>query len=188
MVSDTKTALMDIAEHAARSRGVDGFSYADLAGAIGIRKASVHYHFPTKDDLAKALVERYQAKLRAECNAIDAVHATGGARLRAVIAFYRSALADGKEVCLCVALSTSRESLSKPVTERIGDIRAMMVSWLKTVYLRGADDHTIECVQNSLAEAYATLALLEGAHLAARTNGNILTFDAVTELISNRCR
>ena len=82
MVSDTKTALMDIAEHAARSRGVDGFSYADLAGAIGIRKASVHYHFPTKDDLAKALVERYQAKLRAECNAIDAVHATGGARLR----------------------------------------------------------------------------------------------------------
>jgi TetR/AcrR family transcriptional repressor of nem operon len=126
MVSDTKAALMDIAEHAARSRGFDGFSYADLAGAIGIRKASVHYHFPTKDDLAKALVDRYKVKLRAECNAIDALHATGGARLRAVLAFYRSALAEGDEVCLCVALSTSRESLSEPVTERIGDIRAIM--------------------------------------------------------------
>jgi TetR/AcrR family transcriptional repressor of nem operon len=43
-------------------------------------------------------------------------------------------------------------------------------------------------VQDPLAEAYATLALLEGAHLAARTDGTILTFDVVTELISNRCR
>ena len=35
MNRDTRTALMDLAEHTVRSRGFDGFSYADLAEAIG---------------------------------------------------------------------------------------------------------------------------------------------------------
>jgi TetR/AcrR family transcriptional repressor of nem operon len=33
--------------------GYNGFSHADIAEAIGIRKASIHYHFPTKVDLVR---------------------------------------------------------------------------------------------------------------------------------------
>lgn len=55
---DTRTALLQSAERAARQRGYDGFSYADLAGDVGLRKASIHHHFPTKATLALALIER----------------------------------------------------------------------------------------------------------------------------------
>ena len=30
--------------------GYNGFSYADVAAVVGIRKASIHHHFPTKVD------------------------------------------------------------------------------------------------------------------------------------------
>jgi len=112
MNRDTRTALMDLAEHTVRSRGFDGFSYADLAEAIGIRKASIHYHFPTKAKLSEALIERYQTSLQQGLTEIDAAHASAGARLKALIALYRGALHDGQTVCLCVAFSTCRESLS----------------------------------------------------------------------------
>lgn len=72
MNRDTRTALMDLAEHTVRSRGFDGFSYADLAEAIGIRKASIHYHFPTKAKLSEALIERYQTSLQQGLTEIDA--------------------------------------------------------------------------------------------------------------------
>jgi TetR/AcrR family transcriptional regulator, transcriptional repressor for nem operon len=49
----TRTALIDLAEHSVRSQGFDRFSYADLTEAIGIRKASIHYHFPTKANLSR---------------------------------------------------------------------------------------------------------------------------------------
>ena len=55
---DTRTALLESAERTARQRGYDGFSYADLADDVGIRKASIHHHFPTKATLALALIER----------------------------------------------------------------------------------------------------------------------------------
>ena len=56
---NTRTSLLDSAEQAVRQRGYNGFSYADLAREIGIRKASIHHHFPTKADLGLALIERY---------------------------------------------------------------------------------------------------------------------------------
>ena len=41
MAIDTKTTLLDSAEPAARARGFDGFSYADLAPEVGISKANI---------------------------------------------------------------------------------------------------------------------------------------------------
>ena len=42
--------------------GYNGFSYADIAGEVGIRKASIHHHFPSKTDLGIAVVDRYIAR------------------------------------------------------------------------------------------------------------------------------
>lgn len=46
-------------------RGYSAFSYADISEAVGIRKASIHYHFPSKAALVIAvlrLTERRASK------------------------------------------------------------------------------------------------------------------------------
>ena len=52
--------ILDVAERLIQTRGFNGFSYADVSAAVGITKASLHYHFPTKADLGLSLVQRYQ--------------------------------------------------------------------------------------------------------------------------------
>lgn len=188
MTADTKTALMDVAEQAARARGFDGFSYADLAEAVGIRKASVHHHFPTKAALSVALMQRYHDKLAGECARIDAEHATAGERLKALGGVYKSALNDGRTLCLCVALIGSRESLTDEVVSRIKIFRAMMVDWIAAVYLLGKTDGTVAGITDPVSEAHSTLALLEGAHLAARAEEDIEMFDQATASMLARCR
>ncbi|WP_345191535.1 TetR/AcrR family transcriptional regulator, partial [Gluconacetobacter tumulicola] len=42
---------------AARSYNV--LSFREIAKAVGIKNASMHYHFPTKGDLGAALARRY---------------------------------------------------------------------------------------------------------------------------------
>ncbi len=44
---------------------LNGFSYADIAEVVGIRKPSIHHHFPSKADLVRALVAGYQDDLAA---------------------------------------------------------------------------------------------------------------------------
>src|ERR1700689_5234 len=70
------TAILDVAEQLAQTRGYNGFSYADIASQLGVTKASLHYHFPSKAELGRALIERYRVVFGAALEEIDQ-HAKG---------------------------------------------------------------------------------------------------------------
>lgn len=186
MSVDTKTALLNSAERAARTRGFDGFSYADLAADVGIRKASIHHHFPSKAALSVALIERYYADLETACGEIDRDHTTGGTRLLAFIDRYRGALDGGHSLCLCVSFSTSTESLPDEVIIQMSRFRSMVLQWLTATFKFGKEDGTIKNVSNPELEAATALPLLEGAQLAARVEQDPQKFDFALQLLMNR--
>jgi TetR/AcrR family transcriptional regulator, transcriptional repressor for nem operon len=183
---DTKAALLDSAETAVRERGYDGFSYADLAAAVGIRKASVHHHFPAKADLAEALIERYSHAVFARLDEIDALQPSAGGRLAALVATYRAATADGTKLCLCVAFCTGRDSLSPAVLVILDAFRLRVAGWLSEVFILGKTDGSIAGVSDPLAEAQACLAQLEGAQLVARAAKDCARFDAAVARLLER--
>jgi TetR/AcrR family transcriptional repressor of nem operon len=183
---DRKTALLDSAEQAARSRGFDAFSYADLAADVGIRTASIHYHFPTKADLSAALMQRYHQGFKQICADIDAQQTTGGARLAALIDRYRLAHNEATQVCLCVAFSISRQSLSEDVVSQMAAFRTMMRNWIAAVFALGKTDGSITNVQDEADEAAAILCLLEGAQLSARAQNEPPAFDEAVEILHKR--
>lgn len=185
---DTRTLLLDHAEAAARTRGFDGFSYADLAGQVGIRKASIHHHFPRKADLALALIERYIAAIMAQLEELSRREERGAARLRGVCASFRAALDEGRKLCLCVAFAAGRDSLDPPVIARIAAYHERLTLWLADCFQRGAADGTIAVVGEPLAEARAALALFEGAQLIARAANRVDLFDAATAAFLARLR
>jgi len=59
---DTRHELIEAAEVLVRTRGYSGFSFAQLSDVVGIKKASVHHYFKTKDDLARALIAAYDKR------------------------------------------------------------------------------------------------------------------------------
>ena len=183
---DTKTALLNSAENAARRHGFDGFSYADLAEDVGIRKASIHHHFPSKANLSVALMERYHKNFQEVCADIDATCETGGAQLAELIQQYRKGSDDGKRICLCASFSASRDSLPPEVVEKISNFRAMVVGWMTSAFDKGRKDGTISSVTHPALEATSMMSLLEGAQLAARAAENPILFDNATELLMRR--
>ena len=62
--SETAEQILDLAETLIQTRGYSAFSYQDIADSLGIRKASIHYHFPSKSDLGVAVVDRYMSPFR----------------------------------------------------------------------------------------------------------------------------
>ena len=45
-------------------RGLNGFSYRDISEPMGVKNAAIHYHFPNKMDLVKALIDENHQVLR----------------------------------------------------------------------------------------------------------------------------
>ena len=177
---NTRTALLNSAENAARQRGFDGFSYADLAQEVGIRKASIHHYFPKKADLALELLERYAAGFMDDLAEIDTANSSAADKLRAYHTLYRDALVDGTQLCLCVAFSAGRDSLPEPVLQRLNQFHADSITWLTRVLSIATDDGSVAGLTDAEAEAHATLALMEGAQLVARAANSAAPFDRAT--------
>ena len=57
--SETRTRILDAAQTEVLGKGFAATSIDDIQSAAGISRGTFFYHFPTKDDLARALVERY---------------------------------------------------------------------------------------------------------------------------------
>ncbi len=174
---NTKTALLDSAERLARTRGFDAFSYADLSKLVGIRKASIHHHFPTKADLGLSLISRYRETFFDALGTITTEHTTAGAQLQAYLALYRSALGKGTQVCLCVSFSAGRDSFDEAVLAELNRFHDDSVIWLTDLFQRGRTDGTVSGVADAEQEARACLALVEGAQLVSRAAEDAGFFD-----------
>jgi AcrR family transcriptional regulator len=78
--------VVRVAERLVQTRGINGFSYADVAGELGVTKASLHYHFPGKAELGVALINRDEAwleRLLEQGTTEGALHYEGRAREQA---------------------------------------------------------------------------------------------------------
>src|SRR4051812_33948193 len=112
--SATAARILDIAEALVQRRGFNGFSYADIAAELEITTATLHYHFPGKAELGRALITRYAARFDDALRRIDTDCADAPARLRAYGELYAAVLRD-RRFCLCGMLAAEHDTLAEPM-------------------------------------------------------------------------
>ncbi len=170
-VSDTSGRILDIAERLVQTRGFNAFSYADIAAALNITKASLHYHFPTKAILGERLVERYQEGFVTALGKIESTHASAAARLRAYVDIYSDVL-DNDRMCLCGMLAADYATLPDSIKDRVRRFFDANETWLTPVLTRGRARKEIVFSGPPLESARFLVGALEGAMLLARSHGD----------------
>jgi TetR/AcrR family transcriptional repressor of nem operon len=155
MAPDTRTALLDLAEELAQTRGLNAFSFQDLADGIGIRTASVHHHFPSKEDLGRAIMERYRVRFNASVEAISSRTRVPRRRLELFAELFRE-------------YATLPPSVQREVRAFYEETEA----WLSQVLSEGRDEGALRFEGSPSSVARTFLATLEGAMIAARTFGD----------------
>ena len=167
----TAARILDIAERLVQSRGYNAFSYADVAHAVGIRKASLHYHFATKADLGQALVARYREAFLEALRGIE-TRADGAAeRLREYVGLYDAVLRK-KRMCMCGMLATDAATLPRPMRESVAEFFDENVAWLARVLEHGRARRELRFEGTAASMAAFFVSTLEGAMLIAHGSGD----------------
>lgn len=180
----TREKLMATAERLVRTRGYSAISYADLAKAVGIRKASIHHHFPGKADLGAALTAEYVDRFSALLNQIDASEPDALARIRKYASIYEASIRDGM-LCLCGMLVTEIQVLPEEVRAGVRRFFAQQLTWLTRVLAEGAARSELKIVEKPETAAERILSALEGATLVAwGTSDPGVVVRATTDLIA----
>lgn len=158
---ETRTALMQCAESLLRSRGYSAFSYADLAAAVGIRKASIHYHFPTKEELGLEVARAYVARSVQACKDIHREQASLHARLQGFVALFMAGV-EPDHLPLCGALAAEMAVLPERLQALTRDYFRTQLAWLQTVLEEGMTSGELPAGLDAGAGAHRILSLLEG--------------------------
>jgi TetR/AcrR family transcriptional repressor of nem operon len=164
---DTRAELLLQAETLVRRRGYAGFSYADLAETVRIRKASIHHHFPTKSDLAHALVAAYDARYDAALAEIRAGEPDAIERIAAYGALYLGGVEAGLG-CLCAVLAIEGDALPASLRADIARFFEKHIAWLESVLAEGVAAGSVRVSAEPGATARMVVAALEGALLMER--------------------
>jgi TetR/AcrR family transcriptional repressor of nem operon len=172
---DTATRILDAAERLVQLRGFNGFSYADIAGELGLTTAGLHYHFPSKAALGEALIRRYAARFGEALAAIDADRADAREKLDAYAALYADVLR-GRRMCLCGMLAAEFQTLPKPMRTAVVLFFDENEAWLAGVLEEGRAEGTFRFPGSATDAAQAILSGLEGAMLVARPYGDVGRF------------
>ena len=112
MTTMTRERLLSEAEHLMREKGYSVFSYADLSKIVGITKASIHHHFPTKDILGEQVVIQAFSDTQRVFEQIEATEKSAERRIAAYIdIFAQSHKASLLPLCCALSAETARQLL-----------------------------------------------------------------------------
>lgn len=186
-VSTTADDILACARTLIIAGGYNGFSYADIADVVGIRKPSIHHHFPSKVDLVRTLVSRYRQEAEVgiaelERNVSDPVEL-----LQAYTGYWKACITDASApFCVCALLAGELPVLPEEIALEVrGHFRALS-TWLTSVFERGMQLGSLRLSSSPRVEAEVFIATIHGAMLSARAYGDPQVFGQITDPLLDR--
>lgn len=170
--SKVAQTILDVAQKLLQEKGYNAFSYRDLAREVGIKTSSIHYYFPTKEDLAKALTVRYREHFKMALSQIDAQTDNPGMKLELFMKLFVDSFTACKKICLCSMLAADFANLPATVQKEIRGLFDDNEAWLARVLEDGRRAKALEFRGDPKLKAGAIFAALEGATISARTFGD----------------
>ena len=175
----TETKILEVGRELIQQRGPEDFSYRDVADRVGIQSATIHYYFPAKDDLVVAVATQYRADFADSLAEIDAnAKLTALDKVERFAGIFREVLGKGR-VCLCGMLASGTGSQTEAVNQQAREFFGDLHRWLEATFAAGAEDGSIQRLENPARTARSSVAALEGAMLIAYNSGDATQLDDV---------
>jgi len=175
--TSSRDRILEIATKIAQAHGYGGLNLRALAEEVGIKAASLYYHFPSKAELAAAVAKRYWQDAAEGLELISSSTPDPAERLRRFPGTFRAALANDNRICLCSFMTAEFDDLPESVKREVETFTDVNVAWLsKTLVAAG-----IVGTRDAKKRANAIFAAVAGAQLMARGRSDIKLFDALVK-------
>lgn len=175
----TREIIIDTADQLIRSNGFNAFSFKDISNKIGIKTASIHYHFPTKSDLGVATIKEHI--VRFEQLKVELASKSPLSKLKGFLAIYTQIKSENK-VCLVGSLATDLNTVDDKLKTELKTFAELVLLWVTEVLEEGKKLCVFEFQNTSRTKALMIITnILAIVQLSRLTNDE--DFEIVKEVI-----
>lgn len=158
-----------------QDRGYSGLSFRDLAADVGIKSASIHYHFPSKGALGGALADRYTSDFAEYLDGLLTEGLDPVACLARYTDVFGNTLRNDNRMCLAGILAAEHKELPEEVRTEVVKFGTMNEEWIARVLVNAGSTDPLQ----DQRRARAIFAAIEGAQLVARSRGDASVYDDI---------
>jgi TetR/AcrR family transcriptional regulator, transcriptional repressor for nem operon len=185
---DTRAELSKVAMEMIQTKGYNAFSYQDLAERLNIRKASIHYHFPTKEDLGVGLLADSAARFGVWKEKALAENHDALSLMKAYFGYFEGIAVHGTRICPMGALTSEWGSLPKRLQEAVSAGIKRHRDWNVMVLNKGREEGVFATKGKVEEQAEFIYASIQGALQAARVQNKAEHFRMVTQQLLDALR
>lgn len=165
----TREQIVGLADELIREKGYNAFSFYDISRSIGIKTASVHYHFPAKSDLGIAVIEQHSVILQKLVEKYKDKPARE--QLDKFFSIYTRMSGENK-VCLVGSLATDLNTLDEPIKDKLRIFTGMMISWVTDFLEQGREECTFHFEGKARTKALMLLTNMMAVVQLSRITGD----------------
>ncbi len=133
----TRDHIIYTADALIRDKGYNAFSFVDVARIVGVKKPSIHHHFPRKTDLGIAVIE-FHIKGLEQIKQVSQAK-TALEKLDRFFSIY-SDIKEQNKVCIVGSLSTDYNTLEPEVQEKIKAFSDAFLAWVTDILREGRQE------------------------------------------------
>ena len=174
---NVREAILVAAREAAMAHGYGGLNFRDLAETVGIKAASINYHFATKALLGEAVARRYWEDIARDLEAISTNARSPTEALQRYPSIFRLSLERDNRMCLSSFMATEHDALPEPVLKEVQTFADVNTTWLCEHLIAAKISTPVE----SESKARAIYAAVAGAQIIARSRSDVKLFDALID-------
>lgn len=185
-VRDTKRLILDAAQEMLQTRSFNAFSYQDIAEVLGIRKASIHHHYASKEELGSALVERFIRRFQRWAERVDGEFPDAHNRLLEYLRMLaRIMKSDGHKICPEGIMSAEFNVLPNSMRSGLETLLNLQRQWLTRIVADGRETGVFTAIGSPDEQAVLIQAAMQGALQIARATGKPEHFYVICEQLQN---
>lgn len=165
--------ILNIAQELIQKKGVNGMSYADISKAVNIKKASIHHHFPTKEDLVNCLVERFCNEFKTLVDEILNSPIKAKTKLQRFMHLFEDTVMQGNNdrACLCGMLCAEFLSISEQTADLVRAFLNESRAAISQILEQGIEEKSFSICGNVKNTSDLFIAAIEGGIFLSRIDG-----------------
>jgi len=163
--------ILNVAEHFIQTQGYNAFSYKDISALVGVKTSSIHYYFPTKADLGKAVVKKHIDSL---CDGLEQLIDNKSLSCRKKLERFIDGIIaktylDKQKMCLGGMLASDVLTLPEVIQKEVRIFFTRLEDWIKRLLMESIDKKEFQIERKTIKnETLFIFSLIEGALLLAR--------------------
>ena len=178
----TKKRILDTALRMIQEKSYNAFSLSELAERTDIKKASIYYHFPSKEDLISKTMKHYHDKVVYLTKKLNTMTDDSWERLDNYFKFFEN-FVDQELICPGTIIGSEFNAVPEEVNIELNSLFDYYIEWLSEVLEFGAQKGELVLNDPPRDAAIHFASAIAGATILTRSHKNKEYFETTRDVL-----